>query len=110
MDRGYAFAAIPLSGVAGGPLSGFFLSLFQETPLGVQAWQWVYIIQGIPALVCSFLIFRFLKDSVQDVSWLTDREKSLVLEEIQREEARKATQVPSVLKASATAFFRNPVV
>lgn len=104
------FVAIPLSGVAGGPISGFVLNLFQSAPLGIQAWQWIYIIQGIPALLCSFLIFHFLKDSVQGVSWLTDREKVLVQQEIHREEAQKAAPASSVQRVSPTAFLRSPVV
>src|SRR6202790_5115414 len=57
--RGFAlgvyYIAIPLSGVVGGPLSGWVLSSFSHSTV-MAVWQWLFLIEALPALVCGIAV------------------------------------------------------
>ena len=53
--------AIPLAGVIGGPLSGWILSAFLHSTV-MAAWQWLFLIEAIPALVAGFAVLALMVD------------------------------------------------
>ncbi len=54
--------AIPLSGVIGGPISGWILA--SATNLGgLRGWQWLYVFEAAPSLLMGFFTMLFLHDS-----------------------------------------------
>src|SRR6185503_16058339 len=53
-------AAIPLAFVVGGPLSGFIMRL--EGVWSLHGWQWLFLLEGLPALLLAFVVLRFLPD------------------------------------------------
>ncbi|HWU54261.1 MAG TPA: MFS transporter [Rhizomicrobium sp.] len=59
--------AVPVSSVIGAPLSGFLLNI---TGLGMQGWQWLYILEGIPSILLSVAVFCYLTDEPRDALWL----------------------------------------
>src|SRR5580704_16721293 len=65
---GYFMAAIPLSTVIGGPISGALLSM--DGHGGLAGWQWVYLIEALPALLLSFAVLFYLTDRPADATWL----------------------------------------
>ena len=69
-------SAIPLAGIIGGPLSGLILGL--DGMGGLHGWQWVFLIQGLPASLLAFAVFKFLPDSPARAPWLEDAEKNAV--------------------------------
>jgi ACS family tartrate transporter-like MFS transporter len=62
--------AIPLSGVLGAPLSTHLLGL---EGLGLAGWQWMFILEGLPAVLLGFAALRYLRDRPADAEWLEPR-------------------------------------
>ena len=65
--------AIPLSGVVGGPISGALLEL--HGAMGLSGWQWLFLLEGIPAVLLGLVVYRVLPDGPEDASWLTPAER-----------------------------------
>ena len=65
---GYFMAAIPLSTVIGAPVSGLLLGL--DGCMGLKGWQWLFILEAVPALVLSVVVFFYLTDRPADATWL----------------------------------------
>jgi D-galactonate transporter len=90
--RGFAYGvyyiAIPLAGIVGGPLSGWILSSFRHSSV-MAAWQWLFLIEAIPALLVGFAVLWMMVDKPSQAKWLTDDEKRLVTHAVEREEADK---------------------
>ena len=91
---GYFMAAIPLSSVIGAPVSGALLYL--HGGLGLTGWQWMFIIEAVPAVILAFVVFFYLTDRPADALWLAPDERSwlagrLDAERRQREQVREYT-------------------
>jgi D-galactonate transporter len=71
-------AAIPISGLLGGPLSGWILDTFTGRG-GWTGWQWLFVIEAVPSIVMGIVTIVYLDNGVEQASWLTDDEKRLVL-------------------------------
>ena len=70
-------AAAPLSSVIGGPLSGLILS--SEEFAGLRSWQWLFLIEGLPACLLAFAVLKFLPDGPADARWLNEGEKNIIV-------------------------------
>src|SRR5438876_2414863 len=74
--RGRAVAwfmtANPLAGVIGGPISGALLGLHH---LGIAGWQWLFVLEGLPAVVLAVVVLFTLKDDPQQADWLKPEER-----------------------------------
>jgi MFS family permease len=82
---------VPLSSVIGGPMSAYLLQL--NGALGLAGWQWMFLVQGAPAVLIGILVLVYLRDYPQDAHWLTGderRELIAMLEEEPRHKPRKA--------------------
>ncbi len=88
--------AIPISSVIGGPVSGFLLAL--DGALGLAGWQWLFIVEGLPAVVVGFVLFTLLPDRPEDAAWLSDDERRIVRERLEAERR------PKEVKRLALAF------
>jgi ACS family tartrate transporter-like MFS transporter len=75
--------AIPMSSVVGGPLSAALLEM--DGLLGFKGWQWLFVVEGIPACLMGVLTLILLRDSPRDASWLTPAERAALLEALERE-------------------------
>jgi ACS family tartrate transporter-like MFS transporter len=67
------YIALPLSSVAMGSVAGWLLGLGGK--LGLAGWQWLFLIEGPPAALFSFVILRLLPDNPTQAAWLTADEK-----------------------------------
>ena len=74
-------AGNPVSGLFGGPLSGYIMHEMHGT-LGMGGWQWLFIIEALPAIALGAVIFFSLDDRVADARWLGPDEKHLIQNEI----------------------------
>lgn len=88
---GYFMAAIPLSTVIGAPISGVLLYL--HGGLGLAGWQWLFIIEAVPAIILAGVVFFYLTDWPADAAWLAPDERNwlagrLELERRQRQAVR----------------------
>ncbi|MET3106643.1 D-galactonate transporter [Oxalobacteraceae bacterium GrIS 2.11] len=80
--------AVALSGVIGGPISGWIMHGMPGT-LGLNGWQWMFLIEAIPSIVLGVIVFFYLQDRVADARWLSDEEKLLLAQNIQADELGK---------------------
>ncbi|MGF6697360.1 ACS family tartrate transporter-like MFS transporter [Paraburkholderia sp. MM5496-R1] len=95
---GYFMAAIPLSTVIGGPISGALLSLDGHGGLG--GWQWLYLIEAAPAVLLSVAVLLYLTDKPADATWLSTEERDwLIARQKQEREHREAVRHFSVKEA-----------
>jgi D-galactonate transporter len=95
---GYFMAAIPLSTVIGAPLSGAILYL--HGGLGLAGWQWLFIIEAIPAIVLAVVVFFYLTDRPADAAWLAPDERSWLAERLEAErQQRDAVRSYTVVEA-----------
>lgn len=95
---GYFMAAIPLSTVIGGPISGSLLSM--DGIAGLAGWQWLYLIEAAPALVLSFGVLFYLTDKPADAKWLDTEERNwLIARQAHERSHREATRTFSVKQA-----------
>ena len=78
-------AGIPISGIIGAPLSGYIMHAFSNT-LGMTGWLWLFILESIPALCLSAIIYVFLDDRIADAKWLSVDEKNLLKGEIEQDD------------------------
>ncbi len=76
---------IPLSGVFGGPLSGWLLHRMSSVG-GLHGWQWLYLLEGLPSILAGTTAMFFLQDSPHKAIWLVDRERSLLLQRLNEDD------------------------
>ncbi len=79
--------AIPLSSVVGGPISVWILSL--DGIGGVKGWQWLFIMEGLPACLMGLLTLAKLRDTPADADWLSAAERDVLTETLSRETAAR---------------------
>ena len=89
--RAYAWflSAIPVCGVIGGPVSGALLGL--DGRLGLQGWQWLFLLEGIPSIVVGIVVLRLLPNRPREARWIPAEERAWL--EVQVEAER--VSVPS---------------
>jgi D-galactonate transporter len=80
--------AIPISGVIGGPLSGWILQAFPGTS-GLAGWQWLFVLEAIPSIILGVVVIFYLKDRVRHAKWLNEEEKRVLESHIEQEALRK---------------------
>ncbi|PUA17342.1 MFS transporter [Glaciimonas sp. PCH181] len=68
---------IPMSGVIGGPLSGWILHTMSGAH-GLAGWQWLFILEGIPTVIMGVMAWFYLDDRVADAKWLTPAERAML--------------------------------
>ncbi|HET8691339.1 MAG TPA: MFS transporter [Steroidobacteraceae bacterium] len=78
--------AIPMATVIGGPLAGFLLGL--DGRGGLAGWQWLFLVEGLPAVILGVVVLFYLDDKPEDARWLRDDEKAWLVREIRSEQAR----------------------
>jgi ACS family tartrate transporter-like MFS transporter len=84
---GLFMAAVPVSGVIGSPLSGWLLGL--EGTLGLHGWQWLFILEGLPSIMLSVVVWRRLTDRPSEAGWLTAAERERLETVLAAERARR---------------------
>lgn len=79
-ERGRAisrfYVALPLSSVVMGSLAGMLLNL--QGHFGLAGWQWLFLVEGLPAIVLSVVILVMLPNSPAEAHWLTTDERGWI--------------------------------
>lgn len=70
-------SAIPVAGIFGNPLSGWIMDVFEGTG-GWNGWQWLFLIEALPAIAVGVMTLFYLDNSVRDAKWLSDDEKTVI--------------------------------
>jgi ACS family tartrate transporter-like MFS transporter len=91
-------AAIPLANVIGAPLSGALLGL--DGLGGLKGWQWMFILEGLPAVVLGLITLAFLDDKPAEAKWLSQDERQALTAELEAEaEATKKVGYQGLFEA-----------
>ncbi len=91
--------AIALSGLIGGPVSGWIMKSFDGVN-GWHVWQWLFLLEGIPSIVVGIVVFIFMDDRIVKAKWLTVEERELLERNIAKDNVEKVDMpVREVLKS-----------
>jgi MFS family permease len=99
--------AVPLSGVIGGPISGWILDAMSRD-VGLRGWQWLFLLEAIPSILAGIATAYFLDDGPQKARWLDQEEKDLLQRHLDDEEKAKSLEAPG--HSSLADAFRSPKV
>ena len=88
-----------------GPLSGAIMK-YMDGWLAFRGWQWLFLVQGLPASVLGIIAYLYLKDKPEDAGWLTDAEKASLRNHLDHEPA----VVASASHGSMWALLADPRV
>jgi len=88
-ERARAFAlfmtANPMAGVIGGPVSGALLAMHGVA--GLAGWQWLFIVEGVPAVILGLCVLAYLPNGPQDAHWLNGSEREWLRARLVSEDA-----------------------
>jgi len=87
---GWFMAAIPASSVIGAPVSSMLLYL--DGVAGLKGWQWMFILEALPALLLSVVVFFYLTDRPADARWLADDERRWLAGRLAAEERQRQSR------------------
>ncbi|OZI34159.1 MFS transporter [Bordetella genomosp. 10] len=94
----FFMTAVPLSGLIGGPISGWIMHTFHGDH-GMAGWQWLFLLEGIPSVIIGVIVLLWLDDRISHAKWLSDSEKAVLARNIEAEESRK--EDPPIREAMA---------
>src|SRR6266567_8126848 len=75
--------AVPVTGLIGGPLSGALLGL--DGIYGLKGWQWLFVLEGLPAVILGTSVMFYLNDRPETTRWLTPEERSWLVDTLTAE-------------------------
>lgn len=81
--------AIPVSNMIGAPLSGWIMTVFDDIQ-GMSGWQWMFLLEALPSVILGVLILMYLPNDVNDAKWLTDHEKKVVVDILEKDISSQA--------------------
>ncbi|MBF8724069.1 MFS transporter [Pseudomonas guariconensis] len=99
-------SAIPVSGLLGGPFSGWILDHFAAGQHGLAGWQWMFLIQGLPTVALGILAVMLLSDGYQKAAWLSPAERQLIEADLKADAASK----PAARGDGVLAVLSNPLI
>ncbi|MGE3772490.1 MAG: MFS transporter [Gammaproteobacteria bacterium] len=80
--------AVAVSGVIGNPLSGWIMQTFDGRQ-GWHGWQWLFLLEGLPAVALGFATLWWLDDRSEDARWLSAEEKRVLAANLAADDAHK---------------------
>lgn len=87
---GIFMVAIPVAGLVGSPISGAIL--YMDGILNLGGWQWIFILEAVPAVLLGVLAFVWLTDRPEHASWLTTEQRTWLLARL-ADERRRAPRI-----------------
>jgi len=84
----FFMTATAITGVIGGPLSGGLMEL--DGLLGLRGWQWLFVVEGLPAIFFGFITLAYLTDRPEEATWLADEERTWLCDRLAQERASLA--------------------
>ncbi|MCE4062325.1 MFS transporter [Pandoraea sputorum] len=86
-----SFVAIPIATMIGAPTSGWIMRSFHQIH-GLAGWQWMFLLEGIPAILLGVVVFFALEDRPEQAKWLSDDEKARLTNVLNEERRQKASK------------------
>jgi MFS transporter, ACS family, tartrate transporter len=81
--------ANPLAGVVGSPVSGALMGLHGA---GLAGWQWLFLLEGVPAILLGCSVLWVLADKPEEANWLGHEQKTWLLETLEQERRQSSNQ------------------
>ncbi|MEI6135628.1 MAG: MFS transporter, partial [Desulfomonile sp.] len=81
-------SAIAFSGVIGNPISGIAMDTLSGK-MGLDGWQWLFLIEGIPSVIVGVWVIYFLDSNIREAKWLNSVEKEFLIANLEAEDRRK---------------------
>ena len=100
--------AVALSGVIGGPLSGWIMQTF-DGHNGWSGWQWMFLLEGIPSVLVGLWVLAYLDDRISHAKWLTAEEKAVLERNIAAETAHKEDMPIRRVLSSARVWMMSAI-
>jgi MFS transporter, ACS family, tartrate transporter len=85
-------SANPIAGIVGSPVSGALLNIHG---VGLAGWQWMFLMEGMPAILLGAVVFSTLTDRPGEAAWLKDEERTWLLDTLAREADAEAKKTNS---------------
>lgn len=79
--------ANPLAGVVGSPISGALLGMHGG---GLSGWQWLFLMEGLPAILLGTAVYWVLADTPANAKWLSEKQRSWLVDELESERRANA--------------------
>jgi MFS transporter, ACS family, tartrate transporter len=98
------YAAMPLSYVVGSPIAGVLLGL---SWFGLRGWRWLFILEGIPAVVLGLITLYYLTDWPREAIWLSPEEREWITTQLDSEKRAKKAVYPLTI---SQAFLHRDVI
>ncbi len=104
--------AIPVANIVGSPLGGWLLGVHW---FGLQGWRWLFIVEGIPAILFGIVTVFYLTDWPREATWLAPEQRDWITAELEREALAKKSErsykiweafcQPTVIQLTIIYFF-----
>lgn len=91
--------------ILGNPVTVLWMSIVSGYLVESVGWRWMFIIEGLPAVLWAFIWWKVVNDKPKDAKWLTDREKQQLQEQMEQEQ-----QGLKPVKSYAEAFKSKTVI
>lgn len=80
--------AVPLSSVVGSPISAWLIQAGHGVIFGLDGWRFMFLVEGVPAIIVGVLCWFYLTDRPRDATWLDVEERDWLQREIDNEHAQ----------------------
>lgn len=101
---GLFIAAVPISGIIGAPLSGQLLSL--DGRWGLAGWQWLFLLEAVPALLLAPVVMRWLQNGPHDAHWLPPAERQWIIDRLDSERSAVEESLGNSRSTAAPTAFQ----
>lgn len=96
-------ASIPMAGLLGGPIAGLIME-GMDGLWGWRGWQWLFVVEGLPAVLLGVVVYMLLDDSPSECRWLSVAERRQIEVDLEADGARAG----AAGHASFGAVLRDP--
>jgi MFS family permease len=103
---GIFLLGVSVANIIGAPIGGLLLQMHGF--LGIAGWQWMFILEGIPAVLLALLVWKRLPDRPNDAAWLTSEEKALLDDQLKSEDDGASSEHSSL--KSLLVVIKDPMI
>ncbi|HTH24701.1 MAG TPA: MFS transporter [Vicinamibacterales bacterium] len=97
---GLFMTATAMAGVIGAPISSALLRL--DGAWGLQGWQWLFLIEGLPAILLVPVVLFYMTERPADAKWLSADERAWLMREMEAEQAESGQAIVTLRAALGT--------
>ncbi|MDR6397501.1 MFS transporter [Herbaspirillum seropedicae] len=98
--QGLFYIGMPIAGVVGSPVSGLIMYSFQDV-WTLKGWQWMFIIEGLPAVLLGLYAWKLLDEKPETAKWLSATERDFLSSEVARHRVQKGIHLGRSVLAAA---------